>query len=172
MRIWKKAELTKTKKRKMFKIRTPKKAQIWHFWPKPSTANYSGDFMMQNELGNVFLARFWEKPQNRSKTLSKWTFEKLHNLDFFQYDREKPWFLIFSPENDFFEKDAQRHFEPFAPIFNWNGPFSTHFVTENRFCEFSCFFETQNIDVSCFCEIVNFQNHASKMRGEILSRLL
>ena len=61
---------------------------------------------------------FGKKHQNRPKTLSEQTFEKLYNLDFFQYDREKQWFLNFSPENDFFKKDAQRHSEPFAPIFN------------------------------------------------------
>ena len=96
-------------------------------------------FFMQNEPGNTFFRRFSEKHQNRPKTLSKWTFEKSCNLDFFQCDREKPWFLIFSPENYFFKKDAQRHSEPFAPIFIGNGPFPTHFVTENRFCEFSNF---------------------------------
>ena len=61
---------------------------------------------------------FEKKHQNRPKTLSKWTFEKLYNLNVFQCDREKPWFLNISPENDFFKKDAQRHSELFAPIFD------------------------------------------------------
>ena len=56
--------------------------------------------------------------QNRPKAFSKWTFEKVYNFNVFQCDREKPWLLNVSPGNDFSKKDAQRHSEPFAPIFN------------------------------------------------------
>ena len=88
------------------------------FWPKAFAAINSGTFFMQNELGNAFLARLGKNIKISKKRSQNGLLKNYTTSIFVQYDREKPWLLICSPENDFFEKDAQRHCEPFAPIFN------------------------------------------------------